>query len=500
MQRGLLLLALASLACCAEPALAGDIVDLLHPGSRAAIALGGDPFASPLDPGGGLWPAADVFRSPSLRVDAAASDPLRRASSGVAGQLSGSVAASRLVLPRMLNGHAYAFTAELASPRWNGSWSGPSGSVSLGGPESGVALEALAPDVIPGLSMQARLPLGTTAGEPGASRSSAALRFRRAALSLQGHWSLQRRPERLHSDLYDQFIDAPLNLRSERFGLDGRIAPGPLWEAEGSFARVYDRPLEAVDGTAGYRIAPGGAGRVGQASLSLGPAPRRLLARWTERTHDLNGKAYLDGDLFARLNYGRIRLRSWLFAAQLGSAARTRGVMEFELAQAVLSARGEVESWPFTSGLAALLGARRVGYATAAAQWSRWHAGVEGRPRSWLGVSGGLNVYDVRPTATLESWQPILFVLGRTDDRVDRITIERAQLGAISLGGRLAAGRAEVQVGVRQFVAARIQRHAAIGSAAAASNPAPEPAPAASSSPARWPGGTLADLSITMWF
>jgi hypothetical protein len=125
---------------------------------------------------------------------------------------------------------------------------------------------------------------------------------------------------------------------------------------------------------------------------------------------------------------------------------------------------------------------------------------VECRPRSWLGVSGGLNVYDVRPTATLESWQPILFVLGRTDDRVDRITIERAQLGAISLGGRLAAGRAEVQVGVRQFVAARIQRHAANGSVAAASSPAPEMAPAANSSAARWPGGTLADLSITMWF
>jgi hypothetical protein len=500
MQRGLLLLAFVSLASCAESAHAGDIVDLLHPGSRASIALGGDPFASPLDPGGGLWPEADVFRAPALRLDAAASDPLGRGSPGVAGELSGSMAASRLVLPRVLNGRAYAFTAELASPRWNGSWSGPSGSVSLGGPESRMALEAFAPDVIPGLSMQARLPLGTTAGEPGASRTSAALQYRRPALSLQGHWSLQRRPEPLHSDLYDQFISAPLNLRSERFGLDGRIAPGPLWEAEGSFARVYDRPLEAVDGTAGYRIAPGGAGRIGQASFSLGPAPRRLLARWTERTRDLNGRAYLDGDLFARLNYGRIWLRSWLFAAQLGSASRTRGVMEFELAQAVLNARGEVESWPFTSGLVALLGVRRVGYATAAAQWSRWHAGLECHPRSWLGVSGGLNAYDIRPTGTLESWQPILFVLGRTDDRVDRLTIERAQLGAISLGGRLVAGRAEVQIGVRQFVAAHIQRSSAAGALATGASPAPGLSPAPSPSPARWPGGTLADFSITMWF
>jgi hypothetical protein len=174
--------------------------------------------------------------------------------------------------------------------------------------------------------------------------------------------------------------------------------------------------------------------------------------------------------------------------------------MEFELAQAVLNARGEVESWPFTSGLVALLGVRRVGYATAAAQWSRWHAGLECHPRSWLGVSGGLNAYDIRPTGTLESWQPILFVLGRTDDRVDRLTIERAQLGAISLGGRLVAGRAEVQIGVRQFVAAHIQRSSAAGALATGASPAPGLSPAPSPSPARWPGGTLADFSITMWF
>ena len=498
MQRGLLLLALVSLVWCAESAHAGDIVDLLQPGSRTAIALGGDPFASPLDPGSGLWPDVDLFRSPSLRFDAAASDPLTGAGSGAAGALSGSTAASRLAMPLMMAGRAWALTAELASPRWSGSWSGPAGSVSLGGPESRMALEAFAPAALPGLSLQARLPLGNTDGEPGASRSGAAIRYRRAAFSLQGHWNLQRRPEPFRTDLYDQHISAPLNLRSERFGLDGRIGPSAYWTAEGSFARVHDRSLDAVDGAAGYRLAPGGAGRVSQASLSFGPAAKRVLARWTERTRDLNGKAYLDGDLFARLNYGRIWTRSWLVAAQLGTAASTGGVLEFELAQASLNARGEVETWPFTSGLVALLGARRVGYASAAAQWIRWHAGMECHPRSWLGVSAGVNAYDIRPEGTLESWQPVLFVFGRTDDQVDQLTIDRAQLGAVSLGGRLAMGRAEASFGIRQFVAARIQRHRSSGSSAGVGSP--EPAQAINPSPARWPGGTLADCSVTLWF
>ena len=500
MQRGLQLLAAVSLAWCAEAAHAGDIVDLLHPGSRAAIGLGGDPFVSPLDPGGGLWPRLDALRSPALRLDAAASRSARERGPANAGALSGSVAASRLVMPLRLAGRPWALSAELASPRWSGSWSGSAGSVSLGGPESRMALEAFAPEVVPGLSLQTRLPLGTTAGEPGASRSAAAIQYRRAAFWVQGHWTLQRRPELFRSDLYDQLIQAPLNLRSELFGIDGRIAPRARWSLEGSLARSHDRPLDAVDGAAGYRLSPGGAGRFGQASLVLGPPPRRVLARWTERTSDLNGKAFLDGNLFARLNYGRMWLRSWLVAAEMGPATRTRGVMEFELAQAALTARGEVESWPFTSGLVALLGARRVGYASAAAQWSRWHAGIECHPRSQLEVTAGMNAYDIRPAGTLESWQPILFVFGRSGDQVDRLSIERAQLGAVSLGARARTGRTEVSFGVRQFVAARIQRRPGAPAATAAAASAGESAPAATPSPARWPGGTLADFSITMWF
>ena len=501
MQRALLLLALVSLVSCAESAHAGDVVDLLHPGSRAAIALGGDPFASPLDPGGGLWPETDVFRAPALRLDAAASDPLGGVASGVAGRLSGSTAASRLVMPQRLGGHAYALTAELAAPRWNGAWSAPSGSVSLGGPESRLALEAFAPEVLPGLSMQARLPLGTTAGEPGASRSAAAIQYRRAAFSLQGHWSLQRRPEILHSDLYAEPIDAPLNLRSERFGIDGRIAPSPLWAVEGMFARVHDRPLYAVDGTPGYQLAPGGAGRVGQASVSFGPVSKRALGRWTERTRDLNGRAYLDGDLFARLNYGRIRLRSWLFAAELGSPSRTRVVMEFERAQAAISARGEVESWPFTSGLVALLGARRVGYATAAAQWSRLarRCGVPSpllaRP---LGRSQCIR-HSAHRHARVLAADPVRASVAPMTERTASPSIAPSWARSRSAAGwPRAEPRFRSAFGSswpRTFSAAHRAAHRG-----AAPSPAPEPAPEAGASPARWPGGTLADLSITLWF
>src|SRR5437867_9836073 len=56
----------------------GEIFDLLQPGSRPAVGVGGDPFLSPLDDATGWWSEFDWAAGRSLRVEGYASQPMSR--------------------------------------------------------------------------------------------------------------------------------------------------------------------------------------------------------------------------------------------------------------------------------------------------------------------------------------------------------------------------------------------------------------------------------------
>ena len=454
----LALLAVLALLGAPIPASAQTISDLtgltglLQPGSRPALAIGGDPFCSPLEDQDGWWQRMGLSRPPGVLIEGAWSEPLQSEVANERRTVSGRWVAE----PPFARGHVRV-AGEIMAPDWQAGWIGNDGGVRLEGSGVGGTFGARAFEVIPGLTLQGVSP---TIGDLSGVRSPAAgagARYRAGSFAvLQGSWETSRFPEMLRSDLYDEPIAASLNLRSERSRIDAAVRLPWRFRLEGSVARGDFRGLEAREVAPVYHLSPLGRSELAQGSLAWQSATRwRFLGRYTRRDLELHGTGSWGGQKFAELTAGVATQESYLLGAEHWSSRGSRWLVDVETVRANGRARVELETWPFTSTTVDLLGIRRIYRARGEATWNRAHVAHTRSIGRAAHVSVGLSGYDLMPKGSLESWRPVFLVFGMADHQYDPLTTRRLQLAAVSLGFGVAAGATRFDLAAQQFVFAK---------------------------------------------
>ena len=429
-------------------------LDLLRPGSQAAVGLGGDPFLSPLDDQVGWWSHLDLGAPAGSRMRLDASRPAGR---GAATGFEGSEAAWNATVGGRVSRASWSAGLGLDRPRWNGGWEGGAGGLSFRG--SSTAGEAgLRVRMLPRLTWQLA---GTTTSDPAdRSRSmfGAGVRYQHPSGSaLQGSWQRARRPDELRSSLYDEPIAVSTNLVQESQRLDGVWTSRFGVALEGTVARTRWLPFDTAVPAPVYHFAPAGTSAFDQAGLRWSFPRARALVRWTRLDLDLKGDLSWWGQSFGGFDYARAHLESWLSAFEVGTPRNHRTLLEVERVDLDARARGDLESWPFTSTLVDLLGQRRIFRLEGAARWERWHIG-HARPlgRRVRGRAGA-EWMDGRPRGKIESWRPAFLVFGRVDDRTDVLRVRRVQLAVLSLGATLSTAALDLDLGLEQCVLAHVR-------------------------------------------
>lgn len=468
------------------------LTGLLQPGSRPALALGGDPFCSPVEDQDGWWQRPGLSRGQEVIVEGTWSEPLR---TDVA-NLQRTIAGRWAVDPSVARGRVRV-GGEIIAPDWGIRWAGGDGGVRLEGSGVGGTLAVRARELVPGFTVQAVSP---TIGDRMGVRSTPAgvgARYRFLTIAvLQAAWETSRAPEVLRSDLYGEPIEASLNLRAERTRLDAAILlPGRL-RVEGSAGWDDFRDLEARQAAPVYHLAPLGRSTLAQASVAWqSPIGWRVLGRYTHRELEIRGTASWGGQRFAEINSGRAGQESYLLGAEYVTPRGSRWLIDAETVWADARARLELETWPFTSGTVDLLGLRRIYRAQGEARWHRAHVGLVHPVRRTGLISVGLAGYDIAPAGTLESWRPMFLVFGSADREFDRLDTRRLQLVALSLGFGLAVGTTRFDLAAQQFVFAKSFQSVAD---AAADGAAPEPSGAVTTTDDQGSGWSGNEIRISV--
>ncbi len=485
------------LAACAllfgpGSAAGADPANLLQPGSRPAVGLGGDPFLSPLADDSGWWGSFRFHSSTGVQIDALSDEPVTESGAKHKGH------ADDRRLGWTLDGAARAGPARLSlgarleARSADLSWRGSQSTVESGAHGSGLTVAARATGLAPGLTLQAIAPAGWPGCERTTSSAGAGARFELGGfIRVQGQFSRARVPEVLQVLARDQPVDAPMNLSADVYRADLRVRLASRLEAEASAGATWLRPIQPRDTAWTFEHFPRGHVYDQQASLAWGRPGRRVLGRWSRVDLDASEESTWGGLRFAQIPTLHGGLGAWLAAAEWTGADSRRWLMEAEQFDLRGRAFGAVETWPFTSLLVGLLGTR--GYASATAHADGWRAHV-GHDRP---VGGALRVqmaatwYDIRPEASLLTWESAVGGLGARDLRRYRLSVSRVQLAAISTSLSGTAKRLQWSVNLRQFVYAR-SVHAG-GSANGGGGGVASP----SSPPARgWPGGTRLEACV----
>ena len=491
------LVALALVTGAAGAAGGTDVLDLLQPGTRPRVGLGGDPFLSPFDDGYGFWGDVHFTTAGSNRLDARYSAPFLLDAGRGGARVERSELAWTAAGGWSNAGRAIHLAARVVGVDWTSSWAGSPGPVHLGGRGAQLILGTRLTDPLPGLTVQGYAPVVNAQGGRTAD-GGLGLRYRRGShFAVQGAWSRTSAAEQLGSALYDEPVAASLNLRANRYAMDGRWRPWGRFEAEYSTSWNFYGVIEPRDTTLVYNLSPGGRTATQQAGLVWGGAGRsRVLVRWSQTLVNLDGMMSWGGVRFAQLPYLSGNLSSWLTGFEHGDAARGRWLVEAEVVNLSAHGRGEVESWPFTSVLTNLLGVRMIGRANAEARWTRLHAALQRPVRSGLRLEGGLTWYDARPRATLVTWRPAFLVFGQEDLQEHALEVHRVQAGAVSLGMLAQFGGLIGQIQLRQFVMAKMFRTGGVSPA----SPAPAGETVTTGHSRHWPGGTQVEFALTRSF
>jgi hypothetical protein len=489
-----LAVALALLVVRAAPAATGgELFDLLQPGSRPALGLGGDPFLSPLEDATGWWSSVPFRRAPAMTLDAFASSPVTEAAAG-GGALHQRALLWTLTREARIAGVPLALATRVATPQWRGRWGASTGGVTLGGEATRLDLAARVP-IGRAITLQAIAPAFELERDALASSAGVGLRVSPTpALAAQASWTRARAPERFESDLYGEVVRASLNLRTEDWRVDAEVKPWRAFQLGGSVMRATLSGLEPRHAAPDYELSPAGRAGMEQGNVTWGAQGERLLARWTREDLDLDAIASWGGQRFARIDRLRGDVESWLVGLERPAGAAGRLLLDGEWSQLRADALGQVETWPFTSTTIDLLGIRRLANASARARWTRWHAGFERRGKA-TSLELGAAWVDLWPEASMTSWRPVFLVFGATDERGGALRAYRVQLASLSLGATRTGRSVEVAARVRQFVYAH-----AFEAAARSQGETPPPSGDRSQSRPRWPGGTQAQLTIARRF
>lgn len=466
--------------------------DLLRPGSHAAVGLGGDPFLSALEDDVGWWSELRLDNRPGALAELETSRPADLG--GGSGFESRQARWSATAVGR-LGSASWTGGVGFDEPLWKGAWQGDPGGLSLRGSGRGV-VGGLRVRTLPGLSWQLAGLSGGAASGYERSTLGAGVRYRhRSGSTVQSSWQRAHRSDELRSSLYGEPLEVFTNLSQVNQRVEGRWVAPWGFELEGTVARTRWLPFEAAAAAPRYHFDPAGNSAFDQAGLHWDAPRRRALLRWTRLDLDVKGAVSWWGQGFGGLDYARAGLESWLSAVELSTTRPSRWLLEFERARLDARARGDIESWPFTSTLVDLLGQRRIFRLQGTAAWERWHVAHE---RPWgFRVHGrvGAEWIDLRPQGRLESWRPTFLVFGKSDARVDPLSVQRVQLGVLSLGAARRVAGIDLDLGLEQCVFARV--HDARDRTSAAREPDPTPV---SSAPEESGTGTRVRLTASRRF
>lgn len=242
-------------------------------------------------------------------------------------------------------------------------------------------------------------------------------------------------------------------------------ASGTSWHtsfAPGRSLRVTGRLNE-------FRLQPGSPGSDGQAQYALRPTGM-LLRRSLEVTQQLeSGRMQLGlllsyGDFTGRLtahtqgeSFGQMGVIEATWQSWQVSASRPASTWGWSTVVSGGSAEfvsmGVVKFWPFSEGLASLLGARRHLQFSGLAKWLQ----LGGHVNRWLGrsvqIGAGLDAYRVQPSLTTLTWQPLFFGMGIADPKLDHLDVTRIDLGAVQVRGLAHIGRTiTVRIMLKQWL------------------------------------------------
>lgn len=487
-----LVLLLAALPAKCDPANA--LLQFLQPGSRPSLALGGDPFLSPLSDELGWWRTLDPGAGSRIRFIRTENAPITPRLMQGDGRLTGH--RSDLIATRRYGAaeRSAVIMAGLTRQQAMVSWNPAANEATLNGHGTGLMGGARLSNRPAGLTMQVAGPIWQDNDATTGATTHLGLRYAwKQRLTLQLAWERSNEPVALAGLIENEPIAASLNLRREALVYDGNLR---LWGgviAEGRYRRTLTMRKQAITNRHRYEVAPDGTSVQHQIGLIWRHERRGgLLARLTQLDHDLGGDAFWGGLRFGELNYARFDIRSLLLAGEFKPTARSRILFEREQCELEGAGRLEIESWPFTSGLVDLLGLRRIYRGTAHVDWTRWHLGCS-ISRSDKEIRLGLTWYRLEPQAHLVSWRPLFLVFGRTDVRTWDLDISRIDLAALSAGIGLPLGRFACNLSFLQFFHAKIDRIRTPGPG----SPGPgieTPAP----TPHGWIGGSYAIASLEL--
>lgn len=445
----------------------GAAFDLLRPGSHGAVGMGGDPFLSPLEDQVGWWSDLNLHTASGSRVELDTSQPLR--AGGGTGFESRDLSVQTNVDGR-LSRILWNAGIELDRPSWSLGWEGSQGSLSgqgsSGGVDAGIRL-----GILRSVTWQLRGAASTSPSTVARAGFGAGVRYQHpSGTAVQAAWERTRTPAVLNSDLYDQPIALAANLVQEKQQVDARWHARYGLVLEGALARTRWLPFEATARAPSYQFAPSGTGAFDQAALRWRRPGAQALLRWTRFAVDLQGDVSWWGEGFGGLDYLHGSLHSWLAAVELTPALRHRTLLEFESARLDARARGEIESWPFTSTLVDLLGQRRIFRLSGSADWQRWHLSQQFPIRRRASGRASVEWIDILPQGQVESWRPAFLVFGKADAQTDPLSVRRVNLAVLSLGATLSVRAFELDLGLEQCVFAR-----ALNSSPPASVPPAQP-------------------------
>lgn len=481
---------------------AGDLLDLLRPGSRPAAGLAGDPFRSLFDPASSVWGERALASPAGAWIEAESAQPLDGAHVPV--ELHGSRVSWTAGAPVRVGRTTWGVAGRLSRPAWSAGWGGAASGVTTGGgaPQLDVAVRPPLP--IPGAALDVTLPVWSDPDRGARTIAGVSLRWVGVPwLGLAGRTTATRVPDAIRSTLGGEALQTSLNLSSRRYEGEARVALLPAVIAEAWASNATFSPLSARDAAPVYHLDPGGTARSTGVGVIWGRAGGpRLLARSAHAGTECDADLSWGGERFGNLNYARVDAHSWLVGAEWPSRdGRGRWLADFESARATAQARADVESWPFTSSLVDMLGPRRIYRAGADLRWEAWHVATERSAGRFARVRAGAGWYDLRPQGSIESWRPAFLVFGRVDDAFAGLDVSRVQVAELALGGHVRVGGFDLGCDVRQIVWGRASRSRTPAlSGEAPPNVSPSATDVPTVDPSVFPAGGRATVTVARFF
>ena len=502
------LLALGSFLVSTTSALAQDesLFDLLQPGSRAELGIGGDPFLSPLNDQTGWWSWVPAVPVRTVRAFASAGEPIPRTSTEDDGMVAGrSIGADVYGAAASRWDRTIFLSARIRNPRWVTAWRASSGQARiersqprahLGGRIAALPLRA---------AVQATLPIwDNDAGLVDSRFFRYGLRVSPTGwFTAQFDLGRERFGADFQSSLYGAEWSTTIRCACTSRRIAARVRAPARIELEYGHSDTRYSSDEGVAGQLDYQIIPDGSSSRDEASIVWRATRRaRWLVRWTRADLDIGGNAYWGGQRFGVLNYARGELTSLLSAWDFEPHGRIRCLADFERVWAGLDGRARFEAWPFAETAIDLLGPRRTFRMASDGGWIRSHAAVEMPPQRWGRLRFGTTWHRILPGASLDDWSPAFLAFGATDREHRELEVRHLDLVSAAMGIEWRVGESVVAIEAQQLIAASAHETSGSGGDGGGSSEGGDDLelPRPSLDAERWPAGCQLLLSIAKVF